>query len=153
MEYLIIALGIIIDQISKWFAVKFLSEGSFNIIKDFFSLTLVKNYNGAFGLFGSVNSFLLPISIIISVACFWFMKKAKKNSYHLLTISVACIISGAIGNIIDRIAYGFVVDFIRIHLFDFPVFNVADILVVVGAFSAVLLLCFSKAGDIFDNHK
>ncbi len=153
MEYIFIILGIVADQCSKYFALKNLAEGPFNIIENFFSLTLVKNYNGAFGMFGAINNLLLPLSVIIAVICLIFMIYVKKRSYKLLSVAVSLIISGAAGNIIDRITRGYVVDFIRVHLFDFPVFNVADILVVVGTFGAVLLLCFTKAGDIFDSKK
>lgn len=151
MEYIFIILGIIIDQCSKYFALTNLAEGPCNIINNVFSFTLVKNYNGAFGMFGSINNLLLPLSVIIAIVCFVFMIKIRKRPYKLLTIAVSFIVSGAVGNIIDRIARGYVVDFIRVHLFDFPVFNIADILVVVGAFGAVFLLCFTKAGDVFDN--
>ncbi len=153
MEYIFIILGIVADQCSKHFALINLSDGPYNVIDNFFSFTLVKNYNGAFGMFGSVNNLLLPLSVLIAIICIIFMVKIRKYSYKLLSIAVSFIVSGAIGNIIDRIAKGYVVDFIRVHLFDFPVFNIADILVVVGAFSAVFLLCFTKAGDIFDNKK
>jgi len=153
MEFLIIVAGIILDQVSKWAATAYLNEGSVSVIRGLLSFTLVDNPNGAFGLFGGISGLLLPVSVIIVAVCIWFMLKAKRKNYKLLSTGIALIVSGAFGNIIDRFVRGSVVDFIQVHLFDFPVFNVADIFVVVGAFGSLLLIMFTKAGDVLESNK
>lgn len=97
----------------------------------------VKNTGAAFSVF-SGNTFMLScISVIFAIAVivFWIWKKPQNR---LLQLSLAMIFAGAVGNGIDRAAYGFVVDFISIKWFDFPVFNIADIAKVVGAILLVL---------------
>ncbi|WP_315114465.1 signal peptidase II [uncultured Clostridium sp.] len=142
MEIIIIILGIVIDRITKFWAVKNLSSGTdMVIIKDFFQFSYLENTGAAFGIFRDKLFFLTGITSIITIALMVYLFKYKPTSI-LLRISLALIISGAIGNLIDRIQYKYVVDFILIHYKDkyyFPTFNVADILVTCGA---ILLIFF-----------
>ncbi|MEW9093671.1 MAG: signal peptidase II [Clostridiaceae bacterium] len=142
MEIAIIILGIIIDRITKLWAVKNLSSGAdIVIIKDFFQFSYLENPGAAFGIFRDKLFFLTGITSIITICLIIFLFKYKPTSI-LFRISLSLVISGAIGNLIDRIQYKYVVDFILVHYKDkyyFPTFNVADILVTCGA---ILLIFF-----------
>ena len=101
--------------------------------KDFiiFSLDYVKNFGAAFNLFTGSRMFLSLVSIIISIILFNFIlyKKYISNT-HLLSYSF--ILGGTLGNGIDRITKGYVIDFINLNFIDFPIFNIADISINIG---------------------
>ncbi|MHB9942257.1 signal peptidase II [Clostridium sporogenes] len=135
MEIIILILGIVLDRISKICALNTLASGKdIVIIKNLFSLSYLENRGAAFGIFQNRLIFLSLITAIVILGVAYFIVKYKPTS-KLLKISLSLIISGAIGNLIDRIYYKFVVDFIMLHYKDvyfFPTFNVADTLVVIG---------------------
>ncbi|WP_434303122.1 signal peptidase II [Clostridium botulinum] len=135
MEIIILILGIVLDRISKIWALNTLASGKdIVIIKNLFSLSYLENRGAAFGIFQNRLIFLSLITAIVILGVVHFIVKYKPTS-KLLKIALSLIISGAIGNLIDRIYYKFVVDFIMLHYKDvyfFPTFNVADTLVVIG---------------------
>lgn len=135
MQIIILILGIVLDRISKMWALNTLASGKdIVIIKNLFSLSYLENRGAAFGIFQNRLIFLSLITVIVILGVAYFIVKYKPTS-KLLKISLSLIISGAIGNLIDRIYYKFVVDFIMLHYKDvyfFPTFNVADTLVVIG---------------------
>ncbi|WP_409069771.1 signal peptidase II [Clostridium sp. FAM 1755] len=144
MEIVILILGIALDRISKIWASNTLTSGKdIVIIKNLFSFSYLENRGAAFGIFQNRLIFLSLITTIVILGVAYFIIKYKPTS-KLLKISLALIISGAIGNLIDRIYYKFVVDFIMLHYKDvyyFPTFNVADMLVVLGtALLAIYIL-------------
>ncbi|KZL94187.1 signal peptidase II [Clostridium magnum] len=144
MEILIIVLGLFFDRITKIWALNTLIKvPEIVLIKDFFSFSYLENRGAAFGIFQNKVLFLSLITFIIMLAIVYYLIKYKPNS-KLLRISLALILSGAIGNLIDRVGYKYVVDFIMIHYKDeyyFPTFNVADMLVVIGtALLAIYLM-------------
>ncbi|MDS1004789.1 signal peptidase II [Clostridium sporogenes] len=144
MEIVILILGIALDRISKIWASNALASGKdIVIIKNLFSFSYLENRGAAFGIFQNRLIFLSLITAIVILGVVYFIIKYKPTS-KLLKISLALIISGAIGNLIDRIYYKFVVDFIMLHYKDvyyFPTFNVADMLVVLGtALLAIYIL-------------
>lgn len=154
MEFFVIAVTLIIDQLTKYYAdINLKVIQSFDWIKGLLSFTYVENTGVAFGMFKNVYFVLIPLTIVITLLCIFFMFKARKQNYRFLSVSLALIVSGAIGNLIDRIIRGYVIDFIQVKFIDFPVFNFADICVVCGAILTVILVLFTKAGDIFENKK
>lgn len=128
-------MGIFLDRISKIWALNTLASGrDIVVIKNLFSFSYLENRGAAFGIFQNRLIFLSLITAIVILGVVYFIVKYKPTS-KLLKISLSLIISGAIGNLIDRIYYKFVVDFIMLHYKDvyyFPTFNVADMLVVIG---------------------
>jgi len=121
---------VLIDQFTKYLM-------SYNnklfINKDFllFKLDFVKNYGAAFNLFSGSRIFLSLISIIFSILLIYLiLRKNTLNSFDLYSYSF--ILGGTIGNGIDRIYKGFVVDFINLNIINFPVFNIADISINIG---------------------
>lgn len=137
LELLIVVLGIIVDRLTKMWAVSTLANGSdIIIIKDYFGLSYLENRGAAFGIFQNKLIFLGGFTFLLIMAMFVVLWKYRSTS-KLLSVSLAIIISGAIGNFIDRFYYRYVVDFILVHyknVYYFPTFNVADILVCVGTF-------------------
>ena len=121
---------VLIDQFTKYLM-------SYNnklfINKDFllFKLDFVKNYGAAFNIFSGSRIFLSLISIIFSILLIYLIfRKNTSNSFDLYAYSF--ILGGTIGNGIDRIYKGFVVDFINLNIINFPVFNIADIAINIG---------------------
>lgn len=144
VEILIIVLGLFLDRITKIWALNTLIKvPEIVLIKDFFSFSYLENRGAAFGIFQNKVLFLSLITFVIMLAIVYYLIKYKPNS-KLLRISLALILSGAIGNLIDRVGYKYVVDFIMLHYKDkyyFPTFNVADMLVVTGtALLAIYLM-------------
>ena len=121
---------ILIDQFTKY--LMFFNYKIF-INKDFllFRLDLVKNYGAAFNIFSGSRIFLSFISIIFSILLIYLM--LNKNTLKSIDLySYSFILGGTIGNGIDRILKGFVIDFINLNIINFPVFNIADISINIG---------------------
>ena len=134
---IVIVLSVIADQVSKLLCVKYLAPiDTLPIIKDIFHFTYVENRGAAFGMLFGQKVILVVIPIIAILAAVWYLKE-HKDEHWTLGISLSLIVSGGIGNLIDRVVFGYVTD-----MFDFriwPVFNVADIAVCVGAGLLILL--------------
>ena len=96
-----------------------------------FNIDYVKNFGAAFNLFSGSRIFLSLVSIIIAILLLYLILN-KKNISHIDLLSYSFILGGTIGNGIDRILKGYVVDFIKLNLIDFPVFNIADISINIG---------------------
>jgi len=121
---------VLIDQFTK--NIMFYNKKLF-INKDFllFKLDFVKNYGAAFNIFSGSRIFLSLISILFSILLIYLI--LRKNTLNLFDLySYSFILGGTIGNGIDRIYKGFVVDFINLNIINFPVFNIADISINIG---------------------
>ncbi|MBA5850643.1 signal peptidase II [Clostridium sp. cel8] len=145
MTILIIAVGLIFDRMTKVWAVGTLSKTSeIPVIKNLFSLLYAENNGAAFSIFqGKTMLITIATVIIMFFIILYFIKYKPKG--RLMRISLALIISGALGNLIDRIKYKYVVDFISIHyknIYYFPIFNLADVMVVTGTF--ILIFCLLR---------
>ncbi len=121
---------ILIDQFTKYLI--FYNHKIF-INKDFvlFRLDFVKNYGAAFNIFSGSRIFLSLISVLFSILLIYLI--LSKNTLNLFDLySYSFILGGTIGNGIDRILNGFVIDFINLNFINFPVFNIADISINIG---------------------
>ena len=139
--YLAITLsGIGLDQLTKYLATKHLEPvGSVPIIKDVLHLTFHTNDGMAFGMLDDHRWIFMSVStIMIGALCFLLI--SGKLESRLYSVPIAMIVSGGIGNMIDRIAFGEVVDFIDFRLINFAIFNVADSVVCIGAGLLVVAL-------------
>ncbi|WP_326909293.1 signal peptidase II [Sedimentibacter sp. MB31-C6] len=139
--------SIFIDQITKLWAVNVLKDGSsIKIIGDFLMLSYVENRGAAFGILqNQLWFFVIATIVMMSILLYIFIK--FKNITMLSRLSITLIGGGAIGNFVDRIKLGYVVDFIDVrfgNIYNFPVFNFADSFVVVGSFLMVILILFNK---------
>ena len=148
MIYLIFILGMLLDYVTKIWAIGTLKgQPDITVIEGFFDFSYLENRGAAFGIFQGRVYLLAFVTIIIMAVLFVMYQKTKKKT-KLLTISTALIMTGAIGNLIDRLRYGFVVDFISWHwknTYYFPTFNVADICITVG--TGLLILYIIKEVD------
>ena len=128
---IVIILGIVLDQIVKMAIVKNLrlSEQK-SVINGILSLTHLRNNGAAWSILeGQQWFFVLTTVIVLAVAIWFWLKNLSKNWY---AIGLTLIISGALGNFIDRVRQGYVVDMFQLDFINFPIFNVADILLSIG---------------------
>ena len=133
MIWLIGVIIVVIDQMVKISLI----DKDLTIIPNFLNLTYTENTGAAFGI--GTNNIILIFSIIMVMALIYYIKAKKIDNQ----IPYMLIISGAIGNMIDRIFRGFVIDYIDVNLFNFPNFNIADICIVIG-FLLLLIIFFKK---------
>ncbi len=142
--YFLSLILVIADQLTKLMVLGSLELYESIEITSFFSLTHVHNYGAAFSFLADEDGwqqyFLVSISAIASIAVILWMSKTSTNQPYKL-IALSLILSGAIGNLIDRAVFGFVIDFINLHYQDFywPVFNVADTAITLGVILLLLV--------------
>lgn len=142
--FLICALMVAVDQISKYFAVINL-KGRENAvwIKNVFELQYVENDGAAFSSFSGKQGFLLVVTIAVMLfVIFEFIRIPDGKRYAWLRIDFLMIVAGALGNMIDRVRQGYVVDFFYFVPINFPRFNVADIYVTLAMPLLIILLFF-----------
>ena len=133
---LIIILLIGIDQISKLLALNYLKDiRSIPIIQNVFHLTYVENRGAAFGMFQNNQIIFIIVALVASIYGLYYLHTKKVDTVG--KVGILLIISGAIGNLIDRVRLGFVVDYFDFRIIWEYVFNIADIFVVLGT----ILLC------------
>ena len=143
-------LVILLDQISKIAADQFLHYQQPLALMPMFNFTLVYNQGAAFSFLSDAGGwqrwFFMLLSLTISVVLVIWLQKLKPQQ-KLQTVSIALILGGAIGNLIDRSLYGYVIDFIDVyyHIHHWPAFNIADSAIFVGALLLII--------DSFKNHE
>ena len=141
--YIILAIVIvIIDRVTKILAETFIADDQvIGVIPEVFSFVYTENTGAAFSILSDKTWLLSIVSVAfcVGVIIYWILKKPNKK---MLCTSVSLIFAGALGNAIDRIMYGYVVDFIRTDFIDFPVFNVADIAITIGAALLMIFVIF-----------
>ncbi len=141
-------LGIIIlvalDQYTKYLAVIHLKDKpAYIIINGILELNYLENRGAAFGMLQNQKAFFIFVAVVIlSVIGYVLYKTPDNKKYRILHLLLSLIAAGAIGNMIDRIRFDYVVDFIYFVLINFPIFNVADIYVTVSTVALVILLLF-----------
>lgn len=139
---------VILDQLTKFWAVNTLKDGrTITIIPNFFRLVYVENFGAAFGILQNKRWIFVIISIIVILAIVLLLLRNYSKLNPFVKISLAVLLGGAIGNFIDRIRLGYVVDFLSFRLFnayEFPVFNIADVFIVIGTFLIFVLVMLDK---------
>lgn len=138
---LISLISLIIDLFSKIIVISYLKEmHNYKIISNFFSLFYIRNDGAAFSILEGKTTLLIILSIIFLLVLIKYIYNIKSIN-KLESISLGLITGGIIGNLIDRIIYGSVIDFLSFEIFNynFPIFNLADSFIVIG----VLLLSIS----------
>lgn len=144
---------IVLDQAVKYWAFTVLQvQGSIPILENIFHLTYVENRGGAFSIFNNkVEIFIILTIIIIGVMV--YALRAHQIHTKLGRWSTYFVIAGGIGNLIDRIFRGFVVDLFDFCFLDFPVFNIADIFICLGCFSFLFYFLFQHDRVSTSRHK
>lgn len=128
-----------IDQIAKLLVINLLTKtDSIAIIKNFFYLTYINNDGAAFSILVGKRIFLILVAIIVIIMLIHYIKKNNIQN-KLEIVSLALIIGGSLGNLMDRVVRGYVIDFLDFKIFNynFPIFNLADTFIVIGV---ILLL-------------
>lgn len=140
---IIIAAIAIVDQLIKMKIVeKITIYERLEVIKDFFYITYVENTGISFGLFKGTRVILIILTLIVCLVLSYYVFKFYKK-YVWIAVCLSFIIGGAIGNLIDRIRFGYVIDYLYFTFFP-PVFNLADAAIVCGAIALSSILLFSK---------
>lgn len=137
---ILVILLIVIDQISKFYIVENIGKEIKNIIPNVLNFTYVENRGGAFGIGQNSTMMFVLVNIIILGIIIRFMIIQKDRIDRKTQVILSMILAGGISNLIDRIARGFVLDFIDFSpIISFPVFNIADILIVIGWISLAIV--------------
>jgi len=138
INFLIILVCVAADQISKFLVLEYLDKTTtYPIIENVFHFTYVENPGAAFGMLADNRWVFMILSVVgISALIIWLAIEKPKSMW--IRTAAAMIAGGGIGNMIDRIAYGYVVDFIDCRFIDFYVFNIADSFVCVGCFMFII---------------
>jgi signal peptidase II len=148
LSFIVSILIVIADQLTKFLAVEFLMDKRpIVFINNLIEFHFVKNYGAAFGIMQNQRWFFIVITLVVLLAIVIFIIKSNVNLHVLTKISLGALLGGATGNFIDRVRLSYVVDFIKVdlgRLYDFPVFNIAYIFIVVGTILLVLLILFDR---------
>jgi len=144
LKYLwLTCLVIVLDQLSKWFMVSWLSLHETFAVVPFFNLTMAHNPGAAFSFLAHADGwqrwFFVGLASIISIALLIWLKNLKPHA-KLEAISIAMILGGALGNVVDRFYYGYVIDFLDVYYgtYHWPAFNLADSAICIGAVLLIL---------------
>ena len=136
----------IIDQISKVTISSYIGlNSSVRVIKNFFYLTYTNNTGASFGILKNSRVLLIILSIIALLILLRYISTFKETKYNILGLGF--LMGGIIGNLLDRVLFGYVRDFFNFYIigYDFPVFNIADIFIVLGVF--ILIISILKGED------
>lgn len=140
---------LVADQLSKVWVIQNFSLGESVSLLPVFNFTYARNYGAAFSFLGDASGwqrwFFTAIAVVVSVVLAVWLSRLQKSQWKL-SLALALIISGAIGNLIDRSLYGYVVDFLHVFYQDwhYPIFNIADCAISIGA---VLLIWDSFSSE------
>lgn len=148
-DLLIVLFITVADQITKFLAVSELKPiYTYPIIKDVLHLTYLENTGAAFGILKNARwiFMILTTAVVIALALFIVLRRDKISG--LLTVGLCFVIGGGIGNMIDRVFNGYVVDFVDFRLINFAIFNVADSFVTVGVILIVIDVLFGKGRSL-----
>ena len=145
------AVLVALDQVTKWWAVANLKgQAPIVWIKGVFELQYLENRGAAFGLMQNQRwLFLISVGIVMIIVGYCYYRLPGDKRYSPLRWICISMAAGALGNMIDRISNGYVVDFFYFSLIDFPIFNVADIYVTLSAAILILLVFFHYKEEDF----
>ncbi len=148
---LIFVFFVVMDQLSKAYAVDMLVNvgNAESFIPGLIRFEYRQNTGMAWGLLPDARIFFIVITVILFAGITYFMVRYKANMPSFTKVSLTVILAGAMGNFIDRLFIGYVRDFIAFDFFEFPVFNVADTYVTIGAVLLFVSIAFTKAGRKF----
>ena len=146
----VIAAVIGLDQLTKWLAATYLKQvGTIPLLENALHLTYHTNKGMAFGMLETHRWIFMSVSTVTILALAFLLYSGYVRANKFYTVSLSLIISGGIGNMIDRVFLGYVIDFIDFRLIDFAIFNGADSFVCVGAG----LLIFALIRDVIKEAK
>ena len=135
---------VFLDQYTKYLAITYLKPvGSVVLIPGVLELRYLENRGAAFGMLQNRQWVFIVFAVLCVILCAWIgLKLAISNRHTASRICLAILAAGAAGNLIDRVARGFVIDYIYFSLIHFPVFNLADVCVTLSTIALVILVLF-----------
>lgn len=144
IDSVLFVIFLLFDQLTKYMAVgRLKGQNPFIILDGILEFQYLENHGSAFGLFQNQKPFILLISgTFMLLLVFVLFRLPATRKYLPLDIMVTLILSGGIGNMIDRVIHDYVIDFIYFKIINYPIFNVADIYVVVGTILVAILCLF-----------
>ena len=147
-----VILLIFLDQFTKYLVVLYLKgKDSLVLIKGVLELAYLENRGAAFSLLQGQRTFFLILTTLVTVFLAWkYTQIPAEKKYFFMRVVFVLLISGAIGNMIDRVIHHYVIDFIYFSLIDFPLFNLADSYVTVSMVLMILLMLFYYKEDEMD---
>ena len=142
--FIVAVLLIILDQLTKYLAVTYLKGAeSIKILPGIFELSYLENHGAAFGIFqGQKTLFVILTSLLLIFLVYLYIQILEEKRYKYIRMIIVVLVAGAVGNFIDRCIHDYVFDFFYFSLIDFPIFNVADIYIVVSVFVLMGFICF-----------
>ena len=140
--YAIIAvLSVILDQVVKWWTVQNIDLYETMFSNPILSLTYIQNNGAAWSILEGKMWFFFIITMIALVVLPYLLYKYRSES-KWMTIGLSLIIGGTLGNFIDRMRLGYVVDMFQVEFFNFPIFNIADVSLVIGVICVLIYIIF-----------
>jgi signal peptidase II len=142
---------VVVDQLTKWWAVRELRDAPVDLIGDDIGFALVRNTGSAFSLFQSFTPLLAVVAIVVAVV---LVRTVRRTRDTLLIVGLSLVLGGALGNLVDRLLRtpgflkGAVVDFV--HVGDFPTFNVADSAITIGA---IVIVVWAIRADVREQRR
>jgi signal peptidase II len=148
MYYLIIITVIILDQVAKY-VVKSNFElfQSVPVVSHVLNITYIQNNGAAFSVLQNKQAFLIAFTAIVSIGILIVLVRNRKTAHWTMSLSLSLIIAGGVGNMLDRLLSGYVVDFFELRFMVFPVFNIADIAVVSGSMLLILYILIIESAE------
>ncbi|WP_161999235.1 signal peptidase II [Enterococcus asini] len=145
ISYLIVAaLLVVCDQLVKYWVVSNLSLGeAMNVIPNVFSLTYYQNSGAAWSILQGQMWFFAIVTFVAVPLCIWLLWKNRRGS-KFYSLALGLVIAGALGNFIDRMRLGYVVDMFQTDFMNFPIFNVADMCLTIGVVMVFIYALFEE---------
>jgi len=144
---------LVVDQFTKAWVTNNMDYGETKALFSFLNVTLVHNTGAAFSFLANAGGwqrwFFVAVSVVISLILFFWITRTPREGHHWQTAALAFILGGALGNLWDRIEYGYVIDFIDFYVktWHWAAFNVADSAITLGAIMLLLQIFFDKNPD------
>jgi len=151
IDFIIFSVIVVLDRVSKYFVeIRLKNNPAYPLFPKYLELYYLENSGAALGILKDQKYFFLLFSgLLLMLALYCIYKTPSKRKYVAFHFFLIFISAGSLSNSIDRILYGYVIDFIHINIINFPIFNIADFFVTLGAVSlAVLILFFFKEDDL-----
>lgn len=145
MLYMGIVLFLILaTRILAYWGICVVKNGAIEVIPNVVKFSFVENTGAAFGVMKDAKFWLIAISVLLFIVITYYVVYKKKELKLSALISLAMVAGGGISNVADRLQFGYVVDYIDFYCINYPVFNLADICVVVGVFWIAVMILFAK---------
>lgn len=141
----------IFDRVSKLLAMHFCSQKNMTVIENALEITYMENYGGALGILNNQRFFFIFSSaLFIALIIFFLFALPNDKKFNGLNICLAFIIAGMMGNMLDRIIFGYVVDMIYVSKINFPVFNLSDVFISLGVVFTIIIVLFKLKEKDFE---